>query len=98
MKVRRESDCKLNLDSSENITQAYYCCVHTMHVLYSSLTVGDRAIRCCNSGVTCAVTSTLAMVLESSPKPGDDTLSDSKILGYFHLGTPTFQTADNSTT
>ncbi|GFT89994.1 uncharacterized protein TNCV_4592901 [Trichonephila clavipes] len=28
MKVRRESDCKLNLDSSENITQDPCCGVH----------------------------------------------------------------------
>ncbi|GBM07494.1 hypothetical protein AVEN_100702-1 [Araneus ventricosus] len=28
MKVRRESDCKLNLDSSENITQDHCCGVH----------------------------------------------------------------------
>ncbi|GFW28372.1 potassium voltage-gated channel subfamily H member 7 [Trichonephila clavipes] len=44
-------------------------------------------IRRCNSGATCAVTSTpITIILESLPKPGDDTLGDSKFLGYFQLG------------
>ncbi|GFX61593.1 uncharacterized protein TNCV_2745671 [Trichonephila clavipes] len=56
-------------------------------------------IRRCNSGVTCAVTSThITILLESLPKPGDDTLGDSKFLGYFQLGTSTFQSFNNSTT
>ncbi|GFX16040.1 uncharacterized protein TNCV_4702991 [Trichonephila clavipes] len=56
-------------------------------------------IRRCNSGVTCAVTSThITIILESLLKPGDDTLSDSKFLGYFQLGTFTFQSSNNSTT
>ncbi|GFV35974.1 putative DD41D transposase [Trichonephila clavipes] len=43
-------------------------------------------IRRCNSGVTCAVASTLInIILESLPKPGDDTLGDSKFIGYFQL-------------
>ncbi|GFX56705.1 hypothetical protein TNCV_494531 [Trichonephila clavipes] len=38
-------------------------------------------IRRCNSGATCAVTSThITIILESLPKPGDDTLGDSKFL------------------
>ncbi|GFY22727.1 hypothetical protein TNCV_2179881 [Trichonephila clavipes] len=42
-------------------------------------------------GATCAVTSThITIILESLPKPGDDTLGDSKFLGYFQLGTSTF--------
>ncbi|GFV34012.1 uncharacterized protein TNCV_2614101 [Trichonephila clavipes] len=49
-------------------------------------------IRRCNSGVTCAVTSThITIILESLSKPGDDTLGDSKFLGYFQLGTSPFQ-------
>ncbi|GFT49918.1 hypothetical protein TNCV_4175561 [Trichonephila clavipes] len=37
-------------------------------------------------GATCAVTSThVTIILESLEKPGDDTLDDSKFLGYFHL-------------
>ncbi|GFX51899.1 uncharacterized protein TNCV_3063171 [Trichonephila clavipes] len=56
-------------------------------------------LRRCNSGATCAVTSThITIILESLPKPGDDTLGDSKFLGYFQLGTPTFQTTDKYTT
>ncbi|GFT29723.1 hypothetical protein TNCV_4891351 [Trichonephila clavipes] len=35
---------------------------------------------------------------ESLPKPGDDTLGDSKFLGYFQLGKSTFQSSNNSTT
>ncbi|GBL99817.1 hypothetical protein AVEN_211013-1 [Araneus ventricosus] len=43
-------------------------------------------IRRCNSGATCAVTSThITIILESLPKPGDDTLGDSKFLEYFQL-------------
>ncbi|GFY29343.1 uncharacterized protein TNCV_4724711 [Trichonephila clavipes] len=43
-------------------------------------------IRRCNSGVTCVVTSThIIIILESLPKPGDDTLGDTKFLGYFQL-------------
>ncbi|GFX01536.1 uncharacterized protein TNCV_3970391 [Trichonephila clavipes] len=50
-------------------------------------------------GPTYAVTSTyIAIILESLPKPGDDTLGDSKFLGYFQLGTSTFQSSKNSTT
>ncbi|GFW07202.1 hypothetical protein TNCV_3693961 [Trichonephila clavipes] len=46
-------------------------------------------IQRCNSGVTCAVTSThIIIILESLPKPGGDTLGDSKFLGYFQLGAP----------
>ncbi|GBN56436.1 hypothetical protein AVEN_62786-1 [Araneus ventricosus] len=103
MKVRRESDCKLNLDSSENITQDHCCGVHNA----CSLLQANRRrhncqipvhIRRCNSGETCAVTSThITIILESLPKPGDDTLGDSKFLGYFQLGTSTFQSSDNST-
>ncbi|GFW15450.1 uncharacterized protein TNCV_4655901 [Trichonephila clavipes] len=53
----------------------------------------------CNSGATCAVISThITIILESLPKPGDDTLGDSKFLGYFQLGTSTFQSSNNSTT
>ncbi|GFX28572.1 hypothetical protein TNCV_1153801 [Trichonephila clavipes] len=37
-------------------------------------------------------------ILELLPKPGDDTLGDSKFLGYFRLGTSTFQSSNNSTT
>ncbi|GFU77802.1 uncharacterized protein TNCV_1138101 [Trichonephila clavipes] len=56
-------------------------------------------IRRCNSGVTCAVTSTyITIILESLPNPGDDTLGDSKFLGYFQLGTSTSQSSNNSTT
>ncbi|GFV79167.1 uncharacterized protein TNCV_1817141 [Trichonephila clavipes] len=44
------------------------------------------------------VTSThITIILESLPKPGDDTLGDSKFLGYFQLGTSTFQSFNNST-
>ncbi|GFW04991.1 hypothetical protein TNCV_597851 [Trichonephila clavipes] len=43
-------------------------------------------IRGSNSGVTCAVTSAhITIILESLLKPGDDTLCDSKFLGYFQL-------------
>ncbi|GFV69725.1 hypothetical protein TNCV_1348781 [Trichonephila clavipes] len=50
-------------------------------------------------GATCAVTYTYSTItLESLPKPGVSTLCDSKYLRYFQLGTPTLQTADNSTT
>ncbi|GFX33797.1 uncharacterized protein TNCV_3962061 [Trichonephila clavipes] len=53
----------------------------------------------CNSGATCAVISThITTILESLPKPGDDTLGDSKFLGYFQLGTSTFQSSNNSPT
>ncbi|GBL89589.1 hypothetical protein AVEN_87909-1 [Araneus ventricosus] len=107
MKVRRESDCKLNLDSSENIIKTAVA-VSTMHALYSRLIAGDSdlwncqipvLIRRCNSGATCAVTSThITIILESLPKPGDDTLGDFKFLGYFQLGTSTFQSSDKSTT
>ncbi|GBL99736.1 hypothetical protein AVEN_249766-1 [Araneus ventricosus] len=79
-----------------------------MHALYSRLIAGDSElrncqipvlIRRCNSGATCAVTSThITIILESLPKPGDDTLGDSKFLGYFQLGTSTFQSSDYSTT
>ncbi|GFW67850.1 uncharacterized protein TNCV_3871811 [Trichonephila clavipes] len=56
-------------------------------------------IRRCNSRATCAVTSThITIPLQSLPKPGDDTLGDSKFLGYFQLGTSTFQSSNNSTT
>ncbi|GFW89179.1 transposable element Tcb2 transposase [Trichonephila clavipes] len=56
-------------------------------------------IRCCNSGMTCAVTSVpITIILDSLSKPGDDSLEDFKFLGYFQLGTPTFPKADNSTT
>ncbi|GFU80634.1 uncharacterized protein TNCV_1549011 [Trichonephila clavipes] len=73
--------------------------VSSMHALYSRLIAGDSElrncqipvlIRRCNSGVTCAVTSThITIILESLPKPGDETLGDSKFLGYFQLGTST---------
>ncbi|GFU27616.1 uncharacterized protein TNCV_3825401 [Trichonephila clavipes] len=47
----------------------------------------------------CAVTSThITIILESLPKPRDDTLGDSKFLGHFQLGTSTFQSYNNSTT
>ncbi|GFU14970.1 hypothetical protein TNCV_795421 [Trichonephila clavipes] len=43
-------------------------------------------IRCCNSRVTSAVTSThITIILESLSKPADDSLSDSTFLGYFQL-------------
>ncbi|GFV74404.1 uncharacterized protein TNCV_5128461 [Trichonephila clavipes] len=46
-------------------------------------------IRRCNSGVTFAVTSThITIILELLPKPGDDTLGDSKFFGCFQLGKP----------
>ncbi|GFX55433.1 hypothetical protein TNCV_267211 [Trichonephila clavipes] len=42
------------------------------------------------------VTSThITIILEWLPKPGEDTLGDSKFPGYFQVGMPTFQTADN---
>ncbi|GFU56519.1 hypothetical protein TNCV_2773001 [Trichonephila clavipes] len=45
-------------------------------------------------GATCAVTSThITIILESLPKPGDDTLGDSMLIGYFQLGTSTFQSS-----
>ncbi|GFU12339.1 hypothetical protein TNCV_2748411 [Trichonephila clavipes] len=44
IKVRRESDCKLNMDSSENITQDH-CCSVTMHALYSRLIAGHSELR-----------------------------------------------------
>ncbi|GFS69329.1 uncharacterized protein TNCV_4011421 [Trichonephila clavipes] len=79
-----------------------------MHALYSRIITGDRElrncripvlIRRCNSGTTLAVTSTpITVILESLPKPGDDTLDDSKFLGYFQLGTSPFQSPNNSTT
>ncbi|GFU70526.1 hypothetical protein TNCV_2511821 [Trichonephila clavipes] len=41
-------------------------------------------IQRCNSGATFAVISThITIILESLPKPGDDTLEVSKFLGYF---------------
>ncbi|PRD34869.1 UNVERIFIED_CONTAM: hypothetical protein NCL1_13315 [Trichonephila clavipes] len=40
----------------------------------------------------------LSLIHISLPKPGDDTLGDSKFLGYFQLGTSTFQSSNNSTT
>ncbi|PRD26688.1 UNVERIFIED_CONTAM: hypothetical protein NCL1_37486 [Trichonephila clavipes] len=44
-------------------------------------------IRRCNSGATCAVTSThITIILDSLSTPGDDTLGNSKFLGYFQLG------------
>ncbi|GFX00595.1 uncharacterized protein TNCV_2236021 [Trichonephila clavipes] len=56
-------------------------------------------IQRCNSGATSDVSSThITIILESLPKPGDDTLGDSKFLGYFQLGTSTFQSSNNSTT
>ncbi|GFT92079.1 uncharacterized protein TNCV_1440871 [Trichonephila clavipes] len=56
-------------------------------------------IRRCNSGATCAVSSLhITIILESLPKPGDDTQGDSKFLGYFQLGTSTFLSSNNSTT
>ncbi|GFT12097.1 HTH_Tnp_Tc3_2 domain-containing protein [Trichonephila clavipes] len=37
--------------------------------------------------MTCSVTSThITIILESLPKPEDDTLGDSKLLGYFPAG------------
>ncbi|GFX97630.1 uncharacterized protein TNCV_2841901 [Trichonephila clavipes] len=60
-----------------------------MHALYSRLIAGDSELR---SRATCAVTSThITIILESLPKPGDDTLGDSKFLGYFQLATSTFR-------
>ncbi|GFW17743.1 uncharacterized protein TNCV_2653001 [Trichonephila clavipes] len=56
-------------------------------------------IQRCNSGATCAVTSAhITIILESLPKPEDDTLGDSKFLGYFQLGSSTFQSSNNSNT
>ncbi|GFT45517.1 uncharacterized protein TNCV_3781461 [Trichonephila clavipes] len=53
----------------------------------------------CNSGAICALTSTyITIILESLPKPGDDTLGDSKLIGGFQLGTSKFQSYNNSTT
>ncbi|GFS97120.1 uncharacterized protein LOC103523953 [Trichonephila clavipes] len=56
-------------------------------------------IRRCNSEVTCAVTSShISIILEQLPKPGNNTLGDSMFLGYFQLGTSTFQSSNNFTT
>ncbi|GFU36495.1 uncharacterized protein TNCV_796001 [Trichonephila clavipes] len=70
--------------------------VSTMHhALYSRLIVGDSEL----GGATCAVTSThITIILESLPKHEDNTLGDSMFLGYFQLGTSTFQSSSNSTT
>ncbi|GFU13309.1 uncharacterized protein TNCV_3843141 [Trichonephila clavipes] len=77
IKVRRESDCKLNRDSSGNITQDHCYGVHNACSL----------LQRCNSEATCAVTSThITIILESLSKPGDDTLDDSKFFEYFQLG------------
>ncbi|GFY22075.1 uncharacterized protein TNCV_3297191 [Trichonephila clavipes] len=38
---RREPDCKLSLDSSENSTQGHFCCLHAMHAL---LQVADAGL------------------------------------------------------
>ncbi|GFW09662.1 uncharacterized protein TNCV_1393631 [Trichonephila clavipes] len=83
-----------------------------MPALYSRLIAGDSELRsdavlrlfllavtAKYTGPHCAVTSThITIILESLPKPGDDTLGDSKFLGYFRLGTSTFQSSNNSTT
>ncbi|GFU58960.1 hypothetical protein TNCV_3602751 [Trichonephila clavipes] len=54
-------------------------------------------IQRCNSRATCAVRSThITIILESLPKPGDDTLGDSS--SSVKLGTSTFQSSNNSTT
>ncbi|PRD34902.1 UNVERIFIED_CONTAM: hypothetical protein NCL1_13176 [Trichonephila clavipes] len=104
MKVRQESNYKLNLDSLENITKAHCCGVHNACSLLQTNCRRHNCqipvlIRPCNSGTTCVVTSThITIILESLPKLGDDTLGDFKLLGYFQLGTHAFQTADNSTT
>ncbi|GBN44881.1 hypothetical protein AVEN_195196-1 [Araneus ventricosus] len=57
-----------------------------------SFGVVTRGDMCCN------IYSHYHHLLESLPKPGDDTLGDSKFFGYFQLGTSTFQSSDNSTT
>ncbi|GFV15863.1 hypothetical protein TNCV_988461 [Trichonephila clavipes] len=55
-------------------------------------------IRRCSSGVIWAITSNhITIILESLPKPGDGTMGDSKFVGYFPLGTPSFQMANNFT-
>ncbi|PRD29997.1 UNVERIFIED_CONTAM: hypothetical protein NCL1_27740 [Trichonephila clavipes] len=70
-----------------------------MHALYSSYCQIPVLIRRFNLGAICAVTSThITIILESLPKPADDTVGDSKFLGYFQLGTFTFQSSNNSTT
>ncbi|GFU70699.1 hypothetical protein TNCV_4657591 [Trichonephila clavipes] len=52
-----------------------------------------------NRVVTCAATPNhITIILKSLPKPGDDTLGDSKFLGNFQVGTSTFQSFNNSTT
>ncbi|GFX66543.1 hypothetical protein TNCV_3496031 [Trichonephila clavipes] len=38
------------------------------------------------------------MIVESFSKHGDDTLGNSKFLGYFQMGTSTLQSSNNSTT
>ncbi|GFW36198.1 uncharacterized protein TNCV_4930601 [Trichonephila clavipes] len=106
MKVRREPDRNLNLDSSESILPAY--CDDRVRNIASSLLQANLwrhycqipvLIRRCNSGATCIVTSPdISLILESLPKTRDDTLGNFKLLVYFHLCTSTFQTTDNSTT
>ncbi|GFU47181.1 uncharacterized protein TNCV_2839321 [Trichonephila clavipes] len=50
-------------------------------------------------GATCVVTSShITIILELLPTPGDDTLGDSKFLGYLELITSTFQSPNNSIT
>ncbi|GFX00700.1 uncharacterized protein TNCV_4576671 [Trichonephila clavipes] len=75
----------------------------TTHALYSRFIAGDITakyirilIRRCNSGETCASTH-ITIILKSLPNPGEDTLGDSKFLGYFQLGTSTFQSSNSST-
>ncbi|GBN77855.1 hypothetical protein AVEN_251713-1 [Araneus ventricosus] len=78
-----------------------------MHALYSRLIAGDSELRNfqipvliqrSNLGATCAVTSThITVILESLPKPGDDTLGDSNFLGYFQLDALNCNDSDLST-
>ncbi|GFT28916.1 uncharacterized protein TNCV_3586011 [Trichonephila clavipes] len=76
-------------------TDLMLCC---MSVSFGNNCQIPVLIRRCNSETTCAVTSThITIILESLPKPGDDTLGDSKFLGYFQLGTSTFLSSNNST-
>ncbi|GFV33381.1 uncharacterized protein TNCV_4733041 [Trichonephila clavipes] len=93
-KVRRESDCKLNL-IRQKTSHKTTVVVSRMHALYSRLISGDSELRnCqipvliwhCNSWATYAATSThITIILESLPNPGDDTLGDSTVLGYFKM-------------
>ncbi|GFX85369.1 uncharacterized protein TNCV_4731861 [Trichonephila clavipes] len=79
-------------DRSDAVLRLFLLAVTVKYIYRSSFGVVTR-------GATCAVTSThITIILELLPKPGDDTLGDFKFLGYFQLGTSTFQSFNNSTT